>query len=195
VLSTAGLTSVFLAFAAANLSQWRVVGHPVGMGLVAQGAVAAALFIVRRRPLGTTRSFFAWLITGLAVLTPMFARPHYQPVADLGWLYSAIQLTGLAGALISLLCLGRSFGLVPANRGIKVGGAYRLVRHPVYACYLISDAGYLLENPTLWNAAILSIVLFIQILRIREEERFLATDAEYRLYRAQVRYRLIPLIF
>ena len=32
--------------------------------------------------------------------------------------------------------LGRSFGLVPANRGIVARGPYLLVRHPIYAGYL-----------------------------------------------------------
>lgn len=52
------------------------------------------------------------------------------------------------------LCLWRSFGLVAAHRGLKAGGLYAVVRHPMYAGYVISHVGYLLVAPSWWNLAI-----------------------------------------
>jgi protein-S-isoprenylcysteine O-methyltransferase Ste14 len=34
-----------------------------------------------------------------------------------------------------------------------------------------------------------------QLVRIREEERLLASDSEYESYRRSVRHRLVPLIY
>ena len=85
--------------------------------------------------------------------------------------------------------------MVPADRGIKRGGPYQLVRHPIYAGYLISEIGFLLLHPTLWNLSTYSLALVLQIVRILAEERFLAQNADYREYMQTVRYRLIPRIF
>ena len=40
------------------------------------------------------------------------------------------MLIGLYVQISGKLILGRSFGLIAANRGIKVAGPYRIVRHP-----------------------------------------------------------------
>jgi protein-S-isoprenylcysteine O-methyltransferase Ste14 len=44
---------------------------------------------------------------------------------------------------------------MPANRGVVSSGLYRLVRHPIYMGYLITHAGFLLANPTVWNIGML----------------------------------------
>ena len=49
------------------------------------------------------------------------------------------QLTGLL-VEDGKLSLGRSFGLMPANRGVVSTGMYRLVRHPIYLGYLVTLA-------------------------------------------------------
>ena len=45
-------------------------------------------------------------------------------------LSGAIMLIGLYVQISAKVILGRSFGLIAANRGIKVEGPYRIVRHP-----------------------------------------------------------------
>jgi protein-S-isoprenylcysteine O-methyltransferase Ste14 len=37
----------------------------------------------------------------------------------------------------ALAALGRSFGFVAADRGLRASGPYAMVRHPVYASYLL----------------------------------------------------------
>ena len=69
------------------------------------------------------------------------------------------------------------------------------MRHPMYVGYMISHLGFLLLNPTIWNAAVYSAAFVLQILRILAEEQFLAQNADYREYMKQVRYRLFPGIF
>ena len=51
-----------------------------------------------------------------------------------------VSAIGLAVVIVGKMTLGRSFGVVPANRGVVVGGPYRLVRHPIYTGYLITTS-------------------------------------------------------
>ena len=82
-----------------------------------------------------------------------------------------------------------------ANRGVKQGGPYRIVRHPAYAVYLLAYIGYVLENPAAFNVLLLCISTAFQLLRIHEEEAVLAADAGYRRYQQAVPYRLVPRLF
>ena len=100
----------------------------------------------------------------------------------------AIQISGK-------LFLRRSFGIAPANRGIKRDGVYRFVRHPIYAGYLFTHIGILLVMPSLVNLAIYAIGWWAQILRIDAEEALLGQDPDYRDYMQQTRWRLIPGIY
>lgn len=123
------------------------------------------------------------------------ARPTTATPASVSWAYEGIQLVGAAGALWSLLALGRSFGLVAANRGLQTQGPYKLVRHPLYAFYFLVWAGYLLESPTARNIAIFSLAAVCQFVRIHREETFLSRDPAYRAYCSVVRYRLLPRVY
>jgi protein-S-isoprenylcysteine O-methyltransferase Ste14 len=106
-----------------------------------------------------------------------------------------LMLAGLIVQLAAKLTLRRSFGAVAANRGVKVGGPYRLVRHPMYAGYLMTHIGFLLTNPSAWNALAYSVCTIAQIGRILAEERLLTADGKYRDLAASVRYRLVPGVF
>jgi protein-S-isoprenylcysteine O-methyltransferase Ste14 len=105
------------------------------------------------------------------------------------------MLTGLYIQISAKLILGRSFGILAANRGIKVDGPYRVIRHPIYAGYTVTHIGFLLAFPSLWNAVLYSTELAIQITRLLREEFLLKQDQTYRDYASRVRYRLIPMIF
>ena len=93
------------------------------------------------------------------------------------------------------LALARSFGIAPANRGIKVSGPYRLMRHPMYAGYLVVHIGVLLMMPLPMNLVIYAIGWSAQVRRILAEEVLLRHDAAYRAYMAEVTWRLIPGLF
>lgn len=106
-----------------------------------------------------------------------------------------LMLAGLMIQLAAKLTLRRSFGAVAANRGVKVGGPYRVVRHPMYAGYLMTHIGFFLTNPSAWNALAYGVCCIAQIGRILAEERLLTVDSKYRDFAARVRYRLIPGLF
>ncbi|MCB9677086.1 MAG: isoprenylcysteine carboxylmethyltransferase family protein [Alphaproteobacteria bacterium] len=106
-----------------------------------------------------------------------------------------MQAFGLVFALLSLASLNWSFGILPANRGIKTGGLYRVVRHPIYASYQFLHVGYVVNHPTLEAGVIVWCTLFAQVLRIVAEEQVLAEDPAYQAYMERVRYRLLPPFF
>ena len=91
--------------------------------------------------------------------------------------------------------LGRSFGLMPANRGVVSSGLYRLVRHPIYMGYLITHVGFVLANGTFGNIAIFLGADITLMIRAVYEERVLARDSAYREYQSKVRWRVLPGLF
>lgn len=187
------LVALFALFAWSNFSHWRATGAPSGLGVTLLEGWAAALFLTRRSPHELSLRPLAWIAAPIGSFAMLLARP-----TDGGLPHGAceaVQLAGLLIALVSLGTLGRSFGIVAANRGIKTGGPYRLVRHPAYLGYLISYLGYVAENPSVANLALLVLSTAFQLVRIGEEERLLSSDSTYESYRRSVRYRLVPLIY
>ena len=102
---------------------------------------------------------------------------------------------GVILQIVGLSSLNRSFAIVAALRQIKMGGLYRIVRHPMYSSYIISFIGYLLFNATLLNFALLFLSSIFFFFRIEEEEKQLISDPLYVAYKERVRFRLIPLIY
>jgi len=103
-----------------------------------------------------------------------------------------IMLLGLCISLSSKGALNRSFGLVAADRGIKTRWTYAVVRHPMYAGYIVTQAGFLLLHPVIWNWVILPLAWAFQVLRVFAEERFMMRSADYQRYADRVKYRLFP---
>lgn len=148
------------------------------------------LILTQRRGSWTTEAFpiiIALIGTGAALLV-MPQGTALAPAAVSATLF----FVGGFIALLAKLSLGRSFGLVPANRGVKRGGIYRFVRHPMYFGYMMNHLGFLLAFFSLWNVVIYAIAWYCLWLRAREEEKFLLRDEAYVAYASDVRFRLVP---
>jgi protein-S-isoprenylcysteine O-methyltransferase Ste14 len=106
-----------------------------------------------------------------------------------------VSATGLILVVAAKVTLGRSFGLIPANRGVVVEGPYKAMRHPIYAGYLVTHAAFLLGHPTLWNVSIVLVADVALVVRALLEERVLTQDPRYRRYCTAVNWHLVPGLF
>nr|WP_301295606.1 isoprenylcysteine carboxylmethyltransferase family protein [Pseudomonas nitroreducens] len=106
-----------------------------------------------------------------------------------------LQVAGVLFQIFAKLSLGRSFGLVPANRAVVTGGAYQLVRHPIYLGYFVAHMGFLLGAFSLHNLIVLVFLYGVQFVRIVEEEKVLKLDPLYQDYMTRTRWRFLPGIF
>ncbi len=68
-------------------------------------------------------------------------------------------------------------------------GPYRFIRHPMYLGELISLAGAVIGDPSIWNIMLIHLLLLTLLLRMRWEERLVFN---YGSYAGQVRWGLIP---
>lgn len=193
MLSRALLVILFAGFAWANFQRWRSTGEPTGLGTTLLEAWVAVLFVVRRPTAQVSSRRLAWVAAPVGSFAMLLARPASGGLPDM--YCEALQLVGVAVALLSLGTLGRSFGIVAANRGVKTQGPYRLVRHPAYLGYLISYLAYVAENPSGVNVLLLLVSTGAQILRMAEEERILVGDPAYCEYLARTPRRLIPFVY
>ncbi len=179
-------------FAQASLQFYLRTHSLVGVAFLVEQTWFVIAFLIRRPPSSVSRNPGTWLLafagTFASVLfRPSGAHPHWGVVAGL-----VLQLAGLALCVLSLRALGRSFGVVAADRGLVTRGPYAVVRHPVYASYLLIQSGYLLQSISLQNALVLLLGSVCNVGRALTEERLLTGRSAYEAYRNSVRWRLVP---
>lgn len=173
-----------------NLDFFLRTGQLMALVFVVQQAWVALVFVVRRAPETASRRPWDWIAAYGGWFTSFLLRPGSSHVvsAPVGFW---IQVAGLLLWAWAFFNLGRSYGIVPANRGLVTTGPYAVVRHPLYSAYLLGGIGYLLQSLSVWNAVVVSIAVSWQLYRISAEELHLA-GADYGAYRARVPWRLCP---
>ena len=185
------LCTLYVVFAYAHLLDLAENGFRLSLALlVVFESVMVVLVFFRRDTSRVDLSAFAMF----AGLVGSFAVLGLRPVGS-GEDLLVGQVLQVAGAVMQLgasVSLGRSFGLVPADRGIKTVGMYRVVRHPFYMAYLFTQVGYLVSNLSAANVAVIVIGTGFQVVRIHYEERLLSGNDEYQRYTGRVRWRLLP---
>jgi protein-S-isoprenylcysteine O-methyltransferase Ste14 len=155
--------------------------------------MALILLVVRSGAEAFSAKKADYVYTILGFSSPLLFQPtHDSGPIVVGALLEAIGLVLVVG---SFLCLNRSFGLAPENRGVKTGGVYRFVRHPMYLGYILAESGYVFDNFSAFNLLIWILSILFLLLRLHAEERLLQQDRAYRNYARQTRWKLIPLIF
>lgn len=108
---------------------------------------------------------------------------------------AALMFTGMGLHLSAKVTLRRCFGVVAAHRGIVLGGPYKLVRHPMYAGYFLTQLAILLAGPNLFNLGIIFTAWVLQVFRMQAEERFYAGDVVYAELCKRTKYRVLPYIY
>ncbi|HEX9290746.1 MAG TPA: methyltransferase [Anaeromyxobacteraceae bacterium] len=187
------LAALCLAFAYGQLRAFALTHRASAPLFVATELLFAAFAVFRRPADDVSRSPWDWFATFAGTAAPLLLQPTAAPhdlVAA-----QALQIFGAAGCVLGILSLNRSAGVVPAHREVKSSGAYRLVRHPLYASYAITDLGYVLSNSSGWNTVVLAAGFAFQVARIFNEERLLSAHESYRAYQARTRWRLLPFVF
>jgi len=195
LFTTTALASMAGLFALAHWQYWRRTGDPKGASFACEELLVVAVAIARRRPSDVSHRVSDWAVALLGSFAVLMLRPGGEAVLGLTGLWVAIQVAGAAAAIVCLARLGRSFGVVAANRGVKRTGPYGLVRHPLYASYVVAMLGYLLAAPTTWNVAVFAVAVGAQFRRIAAEETVLARNEAYRAYMSAVRWRLVPGVY
>ena len=193
VLCNVALAAFFSLFLYAQLTAEREWDWSYNLPVVVQQSVMVLAFLTRR-PGTTSQGIGDWIVGIAGTLLPLLLQRPEGP-GELAWLGRPLMILGVIGGVIGLLSLGRSVAVVAANRGIKTGGAYRLVRHPLYAAYVAYFVGFLLTSPSPRNIAVVAGTLSLFVIRALVEERLLLGDSDYRAYCETVRWRMIPGVF
>ena len=187
--------ALFMVFAWHLGGDFVRTGRPTDLLLLVCEGLVVVLTCFRRRALAVDQRMGARIVTISSMLAPLLARP----IVGAGWISeTAAASIGAIGLLIVIggkICIGYSFGLLPANRGVIDRGLYRIVRHPIYLGYLITHVPFLLAHPTPWNLMIVISGDFALIVRTYYEEETLLLDPHYARYRGNVRWRLVPGVY
>ena len=189
------VVTLFTMMALRMAADFLATGHVTGLLLVASEALVVILTLFRRSAAVVDRSRRARLLTTLSMIGPPLVRPFSAPALAPETVTVMISAVGLLCVVAGKVSLGRSFGLMPANRGIVSTGLYRFVRHPIYLGYLVTHAAFVAANPAITNALVLAIADTALLMRAVCEERTLALDGAYRDYLQKVRWRVVPGVF
>jgi protein-S-isoprenylcysteine O-methyltransferase Ste14 len=179
-------------FAQATLRFYLQTHRLLGAAFFVEQMWVVVAYLIRRPARAASRRWGDWLLAfggtfGGVLFRPVGAHPQWGVTTGL-----VVQLVGLGICVASFLTLGRSFGFVAADRGLVQRGPYAVVRHPIYASYLLLQFGYVLQSISLRNVLVMVFASGCNIGRAVVEDRLLATNFEYRAYRSRVRWRLIP---
>jgi protein-S-isoprenylcysteine O-methyltransferase Ste14 len=191
----AAVGALFVMLSWNFLSDFLRTGRVTGLLFLVSEALVVILTVVRRRAQTVDRSALAATLTTLSLLGPPFVRPADVPPLAPDVLTASVSIIGVLVVIAGKVTIGRSFGLVPANRGIVATGPYGIVRHPIYAGYLVTHAATLALYPSVWNVTILVIADTALVFRALAEERILIRDRAYQTYCGRVAWHLVPGVF
>lgn len=190
----AAISAWFVVFAVRIGAEFLRTGHLTGLLLLSSELLVVVLTVVRRPAVLVDRTWMTRMVATASIVGIPLLRPvGVGIVPDAAT--ATISAAGLLLIIAGKVALGRSFGLMPANRGIVCRGAYRLMRHPIYAGYLVTHFAFLVAHPTGWNLLVLVASDTALLVRAIYEERTLARDPEYASYMTTVRWRVVPGVF
>jgi protein-S-isoprenylcysteine O-methyltransferase Ste14 len=157
------------------------------------GALVMGVFsLVRNAPLTSMVDARSLASSGATLVLPCLMLPAGATTVTLAAAALALELAGVILSQAARICMGRSFGILPANRGIVSDGPFAVVRHPIYLGWALLSLGFVFAFPSARNMILLAVSLPFLAWRIKLEEELLRADPEYRAYCERVRFRLCP---
>jgi len=152
--------------------------------------LALVLFVIRDKAVVYSSRIVDYVYTLLGLGAPSLFQLA-SPIATLIGVF--LEVVGSALVFGSFLSLNKSFGLGPENRGIKTGGVYRLVRHPMYSGASLFFLGTALLLGSWFGVLCTPVFVASLAFRAVREERVLREELEgYGAYMARVKYRYVP---
>jgi protein-S-isoprenylcysteine O-methyltransferase Ste14 len=184
-----------IPFAVSLRHEMRTFGlNPAWIITNANFILLVLTMLVRRPPVRVTPQPLFWLLAFVATywlfIMGRFATTGFPLTSS--WLVFALSFASFVISAWARLCLGRSIGLVPAQRGLVTHGAYRYMRHPIYTGIYLAYTALALQNFSFVNAMIFAAGAALFVIKSFVEEDFLRQDAEYAAYMAAVRWRWLP---
>jgi protein-S-isoprenylcysteine O-methyltransferase Ste14 len=187
----AGILALWVPFA------WRMLHseNPYAAWVMISELAIVVFTLLRRPTTAISVNLGDWMLALTATMAPLLIVPSAQGPSAFVDIGMFLLIVGNFWQCFAKFILRRSFGIAPANRGIKVSGPYRYMRHPMYAGYLFVHAGVLFLMFNRINLLVYAIGWTAQIRRLLAEERLLSQDPAYAECMGQVRWRLLPGIF
>lgn len=182
-------------FADATLHYYLHTHRAIGAIFFGEQMWVVIAYLIRRPARVVSVRSGDWLLAFAGTFGGVLLRPdgaHLRWGVDIGL---GLQLVALVICILSFLALGRSFGFAAADRGLKIRGPYALVRHPIYASYVLLQTGYLLQSLSVRNALVVAMVTGFNVGRTRVEDRVLATNERYGAYRTEVPWKYVPRVW
>jgi protein-S-isoprenylcysteine O-methyltransferase Ste14 len=164
--------------------------------LIAFLSLNCVLFILRWRPISKAEGLVprVMALAGTFFFT-LLAIPRTQPSVAQLIVGSFLLCVGTSCAIVALSKLGRSFSMMAEARKLVTTGLYSVVRHPMYLSEQIAIAGIVVQNFSMYALALFTIHLWLQIQRMKYEERVLEKSfPDYADYKKRTA-RLVPLVY
>jgi protein-S-isoprenylcysteine O-methyltransferase Ste14 len=195
ILARAAVGGLFALLSINLLTDFLQTQRMTGLLLLVSESLVVVLTILRRRASIVDRSPGAAVVTAASLVGPVLLRTAQGPglLPDVATV--VISAVGLIVVIAGKITLGRSFGIVPANRGVVIAGPYGIVRHPIYAGYVLTHVGFACAYPTAWNVALVVLTDAALMIRALYEERVLAGDRVYQTYCRRVAWHVVPGVF
>jgi protein-S-isoprenylcysteine O-methyltransferase Ste14 len=133
----------------------------------------------------------------LVTVAAGIAGPRWPPAAASLRLVAGIAFETAGGILLVAGMVGLGSSLTPLPKPserstLRTGGAYRLVRHPIYGGLMLTTLGWSLMSSPLALFATAFLAILFELKSRHEESMLLVRFPEYEAYRRRVRWRFVP---
>lgn len=154
------------------------------------------LFLIRVKPSVVSMNLVHWTVALITSFSGFFfSRETANSTPILLLTANVLIISALFLGITTALILGRSYDFLPALRRVRTEFLYQIVRHPMYLSSIIIKLGYVLKNPSVYNALLLVLITVLYDKRAKYEEDIMSNDNSYVDYLQQVKYRFIPGIY